>query len=217
MLRFAIAGLVGATVFVVRIVAAASRTAIPVSEESSPDRFPWHGRKSECDLFDFRGLDTLGEITVLGVASIGAVALARVGHRSPGSEPLGLSPACRRQCSGSCSLIFPCALIFHVVLMASLWLLFAVHNHRARVRRWPPRRSAFPLRFIAGGMTEVRRHARFRPWTVLGAGTSALGRDAFFPIFGGGAVLDVAYKTITLPLIGEMSMSSAVVFDIASI
>ena len=37
---------------------------------------------------------------------------------------------------------------------------------------------------------------------------------AAFPILGGGAVLDVASKTITLPMFGEVTMSSAVVFDI---
>ena len=37
-------------------------------------------------LVDFRALDTLGEITVLATASIGMVALARAGRRSPRSE-----------------------------------------------------------------------------------------------------------------------------------
>ncbi len=32
-------------------------------------------------LVDFRGFDTLGEITVLSVAAVGAVALARAGRR----------------------------------------------------------------------------------------------------------------------------------------
>jgi multicomponent K+:H+ antiporter subunit A len=37
-------------------------------------------------LVDFRGFDTLGEITVLTAASIGAVALARAGRRRPQPE-----------------------------------------------------------------------------------------------------------------------------------
>jgi multicomponent Na+:H+ antiporter subunit A len=63
-------------------------------------------------------------------------------------------------------------------------------------------------------MTEVRRHARFRPWTVLGAGLVLAASMAAFPILGGGAVLDVASKTLSLPVIGDVAMSSAVVFDI---
>nr|MBA2497781.1 hypothetical protein [Acidimicrobiia bacterium] len=40
-------------------------------------------------LVDFRGFDTLGEITVLAVAAIGAVALARAGRRprQPAATP----------------------------------------------------------------------------------------------------------------------------------
>ena len=48
------------------------------------DRVPdGHGRNVvNVILVDFRGFDTLGEITVLAVAAIGAVALARVGPAS---------------------------------------------------------------------------------------------------------------------------------------
>ena len=38
-------------------------------------------------LVDIRGLDTLGEITVLAAAAIGAVALARAGRRRAASPP----------------------------------------------------------------------------------------------------------------------------------
>jgi hypothetical protein len=37
-------------------------------------------------LVDFRGFDTLGEITVLASAAIGMVALARAGRGAPRSE-----------------------------------------------------------------------------------------------------------------------------------
>jgi multisubunit Na+/H+ antiporter MnhB subunit len=39
-------------------------------------------------LVDFRGLDTLGEITVLTAAAIGAVALARAGRRPRRGPPV---------------------------------------------------------------------------------------------------------------------------------
>ena len=47
-------------------------------------------------LVDFRALDTLGEITVLVVAGVGAVALARAGRRprrADGSPPVATEPA----------------------------------------------------------------------------------------------------------------------------
>ena len=53
-------------------------------ERSQPDG---HGNNVvNVILVDFRGLDTLGEITVLATASIGMVALARAGRRAPGAS-----------------------------------------------------------------------------------------------------------------------------------
>ena len=215
--RLVIAGLVGATVFVFAIVAAASRTAIPVSDEiierSVPDG---HGRNVvNVILVDFRGLDTLGEITVLAVASIGAVALARVGHRAA-DERLGTTAAAvREQVRRIVFVDVSVRVIFHVVLMASLWLLFAGHNQPGGgFVGGLLAGSAFTLRYIAGGMTELRRNARFRPWTVLGAGLALASAMAAMPILGGGAILDVAYKTLSLPVIGDVTVSSALAFDI---
>ncbi len=80
--RVAISVTVGVVVFVFALVAAASRTARPVSdamlEESLPEA---HGRNVvNVILVDIRGFDTLGELTVLVSAAIGAVALARAGR-----------------------------------------------------------------------------------------------------------------------------------------
>ena len=85
--RLAIAGAVGVTVFVFALVAAGHRLTPPVSDEMVARSVPdGHGRNVvNVILVDFRGFDTLGEITVLAVASIGAVALARVGRRA--AEP----------------------------------------------------------------------------------------------------------------------------------
>ena len=81
--RLAIAAAVGVTVFVFALVAAGYRLTPPVSDEMVARSVPdGHGRNVvNVILVDFRGFDTLGEITVLAVASIGAVALARVGRR----------------------------------------------------------------------------------------------------------------------------------------
>jgi multicomponent Na+:H+ antiporter subunit A len=83
LIRLVISGLVGLFVFVFAITMAASRTEAPISDElierSVPDGKG--GNVVNVIIVDFRGLDTLGEITVLVVAALGAVGLARVGHR----------------------------------------------------------------------------------------------------------------------------------------
>ena len=87
-MRIAAAAVVGVAVFIFAIVAGAWRTAAPVStqmiERSLPDG---HGRNVvNVILVDFRGLDTLGEISVLTAAAIGTVAIARSGRRRYGGR-----------------------------------------------------------------------------------------------------------------------------------
>ncbi|MGD9703822.1 MAG: hydrogen gas-evolving membrane-bound hydrogenase subunit E [Acidimicrobiia bacterium] len=81
--RMLISALVALAVFSFAVISRSAREAQPVSgemiERSLPDG---HGRNVvNVILVDIRGFDTLGEITVLASAAIGAVALARVGRR----------------------------------------------------------------------------------------------------------------------------------------
>jgi multicomponent Na+:H+ antiporter subunit A len=94
--RLAVSVAVGAAVFVFALSAADSRTAPPVSDEMVARAYPdGHGKNIvNVILVDFRGFDTLGEITVLGVAAVGAVALARatVAPRRRALPPAGADP-----------------------------------------------------------------------------------------------------------------------------
>jgi multicomponent Na+:H+ antiporter subunit A len=86
--RMAVSVAVAVTVFCFAIVARDARRSTPVStamvEASLPEG---HGRNVvDVILVDIRGLDTLGEITVLASAAIGAVALARVGRGRGGTR-----------------------------------------------------------------------------------------------------------------------------------
>jgi multicomponent Na+:H+ antiporter subunit A len=82
-LRLVVAGAVGAFVFAFALVASQHRTGPSVSDEMVARSVPDGGGKNVVNviLVDFRGFDTLGEITVLTVAAVGAVALARSGRR----------------------------------------------------------------------------------------------------------------------------------------
>jgi multicomponent Na+:H+ antiporter subunit A len=82
-IRIVVAVAVGVTVFAFDIVARQARTAEPVSSEMVDRALPDAEGRNVVNviLVDFRGFDTLGEITVLVAASIGAVALARAGRR----------------------------------------------------------------------------------------------------------------------------------------
>jgi multicomponent Na+:H+ antiporter subunit A len=104
--------------------------------------------------------------------------------------------------------------VFHVVVMTSLWLLFAGHNQPGGgFVGGLLAGAAITLRYIAGGITEVRARSRFRPWTVLGAGLLLATVTAAVPLVLGGHVLEVGYASVHVPVIGAVHLSSALAFD----
>lgn len=89
-LRIAVSGTVAGAVFVFALITGADRQDTPVAaglvERSLPEG---DGRNVvNVILVDFRGLDTLGEISVLVVAGLGIVALARIGRRQGADEAI---------------------------------------------------------------------------------------------------------------------------------
>src|SRR6185312_10290651 len=100
--------------------------------------------------------------------------------------------------------------VFHAVILMSLWLLFAGHNQPGGgFVGGLLAGSAIALRYIAGGIDEVRGRSRFRPWTVLGAGLLVATVAAVIPLLAGSAVLDAGFAALDLPLIGTVNVSSA--------
>jgi len=86
--RVAVSVAVGLMVFGFDIVARGSRTEEPVSTEIIDQALPEAKGRNVVNtiLVDFRGFDTMGELTVLAAAAIGCVALARAGRRGPRSR-----------------------------------------------------------------------------------------------------------------------------------
>jgi multicomponent Na+:H+ antiporter subunit A len=212
--RLLVAGAIGAAVFVFALVSAGYRPQPLVSEQMVARAVPdGHGRNVvNVILVDFRGFDTLGEITVLVVASIGAVALARVGRRrEDATPPTDPGPNVRRLVFVDVSV----RVVFHAVVLMSLWLLFAGHDQPGGgFVGGLLAGSAIALRYIAGGVDEVRRRSRFRPWTVLGAGLLLAATVAAVPIALGESVLKVEGATVELPVVGSVTVTSALVFDV---
>jgi multicomponent Na+:H+ antiporter subunit A len=88
--RILVSAAVGAFVFTFALVASGNRVPGPsVSDEMVARSVPDGGGKNVVNviLVDFRGFDTLGEITVLSVAAVGAVALARAGRSRRAARP----------------------------------------------------------------------------------------------------------------------------------
>jgi multicomponent Na+:H+ antiporter subunit A len=86
--RLAVSSAVGGFVVLMALAASGARTRSPVSEEMADLAYAEGDGRNVVNviLVDIRGLDTLGEVTVLVAAGIGIVALARAGER-PRSRP----------------------------------------------------------------------------------------------------------------------------------
>lgn len=210
--RVTIAALVGITVFVFALVAASGSLGSSVSDDIVARAVPdGHGHNIvNVILVDFRGLDTMGETTVLVAASIGAVALARAGRRP--RQAVSQTPE-----SVLSRIIFvdvSVRLVIHAVIMMSLWLLFAGHNQPGGgFVGGLLAGSAITIRYMAGGMNEVRGYNRFKPWTVLGTGLLVAAGTAIAPMALGKPVLFVSQFSPSLPLIGTVHLSTALAFD----
>ncbi len=90
-LRLAVSAIVGVGIFIFAIVASESRDDVPqpsMSEEMVDAALPEGKGHNVVNiiLVDFRGWDTMGEISVLVVAAVGAVSLARMGRRRSDTE-----------------------------------------------------------------------------------------------------------------------------------
>ncbi len=221
--RLAVAGLVGATVFFLALSTGAQDPPTPVSDEMVARAYPDGDGRNVVNviLVDFRGLDTLGEITVLAAAAIGTVALARAGRRPhrgdgtplPGTPDHAVPPAVRL--SRLVTLDVSVRVVFTAVMVGSLYLLFAGHNQPGGgFAGGIVAGAAIALRYVAGGIDEVRRLSRSQPWTVLGLGVLIAALVALVPLALGGSVLEAASATLDLPVIGDVKLTSALVFDV---
>ena len=159
-------------------------------------------------LVDFRGFDTLGEITVLAAAAIGAVALARAGRRRPAdrSGRAGRAGGPHGWWSSTCR----CGCIFPAVMVGSLYLLFAGHNQPGGgFVGGIVAGAAVALRYVAGGIDEVRRPVPGP--AVDGARRRAAARravTALVPLlFGERRAGGRRRSTLDLPVLGDVEAS----------
>jgi multisubunit Na+/H+ antiporter MnhB subunit len=163
-------------------------------------------------LVDFRGIDTMGEITVLAAAAIGSVALARAGRRP---RPARRATAVDQH--GVTRLVVvdvAVRLVFSAVMVGSIYLLFAGHNQPGGgFVGGIVAGAAVALRYVAGGIDDVRNLSRAHPWTVLGTGLVLSAVTVLTPVLLGSAPLESATFETDLPLLGHVKVTSALAFD----
>ncbi len=104
--------------------------------------------------------------------------------------------------------------VFYAVMVGSVFLLFSGHNQPGGgFVGGLVAGAAVAVRYVAGGIEEVRGLTRFKPWTVLGTGLLVAATTATIPLFLGQSVLDSAAATLDPPVLDEVHLSSALAFD----
>ncbi|MGS2614594.1 Na+/H+ antiporter subunit A [Micromonospora sp. LZ34] len=181
-------------------------------------------------LVDIRAWDTMGELSVLVVAATGVASLiferSRTGPRPRRPEPSGRPTrpdrpvwlrggASLQERRRSLVLEVVTRLIFHTVVIFSLFLLFSGHNAPGGGFAGGLVASlALVVRYLAGGRYELAEAAPVGAGTVLGAGLAVSVGSGVIALAAGGSVLQSARIDLSLPVIGEFYLVTSLFFDI---
>ncbi|MHB1288860.1 Na+/H+ antiporter subunit A [Georgenia sp.] len=105
-------------------------------------------------------------------------------------------------------------MIFHTMLVFSLFLLFSGHNSPGGgFSGGLVAGIALTVRYLAGGRYELGEAAPVHPGQVLGSGLTLAAGMAVLPLFFGGTVLQSTVFDATLPVFGDVHPTSSLVFD----
>jgi multisubunit Na+/H+ antiporter MnhB subunit len=106
-------------------------------------------------------------------------------------------------------------LIFPALIVGSIYLLLAGHNQPGGgFVGGIVAGAAVTLRYVAGGVAEVRSLTRARPWTVLGAGLLVAGTIALVPLAFGDAILRSYEIELDVAVLGHLKLTTSLVFDV---
>jgi multicomponent Na+:H+ antiporter subunit A len=234
--RGVLAVAVGGLMATVGAVAMAARTAEPVSTDYPEEAFDFGGGKNivNVTLVDIRAWDTLGEISLLVVAATGVASLVFLRGRTGGVDRLapGAAPhpdgaggrAPRRRWLAASGTLPPqrrsvvlevvTRLLFHTILVFSIYLLFSGHNEPGGgFAGGLVAGLALVLRYLAGGRYELGEAAPVAPGLVLGLGLLLAGGTGLGGLIAGGEVLQTAILEFTLPVLGDVKLVTSLFFD----
>ncbi|MFC4145391.1 Na+/H+ antiporter subunit A [Micromonospora mangrovi] len=180
-------------------------------------------------LVDIRAWDTMGEIAVLVVAATGVASLiferSRTGPRP--RRPRAVTPGADRRTvwlrGGATlherrrSIVFEVVtrLIFHTVLLFSIFLLFSGHNAPGGgFSGGLVAGLALAVRYLAGGRYELAEAAPVGAGTVLGTGLAVSVGTGVAGLLLTGSVLQSVKVNLWLPLVGHCYVVTSLFFDI---
>ena len=244
-LRVTVGIAVGTIMAIVAFVATGARTQLPISMEWPALAFDeGHGRNVvNVALVDLRGWDTMGELSVIiaaatGVASLvfisgrGVDNLPKVGRRDaqltgraalrsasdPSNDDRGswlLAGRTLADRNRSILLEVVVRLLFHAIIVLSLFLLFSGHNAPGGgFAGGIVAGMALVARFLAGGRHELGAAAPVDAGKLLGAGLVLAVGTALAPlVFGRDALASTLFEG-ELGIFGHVEFVTSTIFDI---
>ncbi|PXA78567.1 Na+/H+ antiporter subunit A [Auritidibacter ignavus] len=106
-------------------------------------------------------------------------------------------------------------LIFHVIILISIYLLLAGHNvPGGGFAGGLLAGLALTIRYLAAGRYELAQTVRIPAGVVLGSGLALAAISGIIPLFFGGEVFQQVDFEFTLPVFGYVHAASALIFDI---
>ncbi|WP_211348731.1 Na+/H+ antiporter subunit A [Nocardioides litoris] len=238
-LRMALAAVIGAATTGFLVVAGSSRSVESISARFAQAAYDFGYGKNVVNvtLVDIRAWDTFGEISVVVVAATGVASLIFLDTRSAGVRRLADAdprttemhtaererptrswlPAPATMSPDRRSIVFEVVtrLVFHSILVFSLYLLLAGHNlPGGGFAAGMVAGLALMVRYLAGGRYELAEALPVDAGVLIGAGLFVAAVSGLGPTAFGGEVLQTADVYVGIPLLGELHLVSSVGFDI---
>jgi multicomponent Na+:H+ antiporter subunit A len=161
-------------------------------------------------IVDFRGYDTMGEITVFAVAALAVFALVRLGKkRNPDSveAPLGPPPSPILQSIARLTL--------HLMLLFSIYLLLRGHNAPGGgFIAGMLTAVAIILQMVAFDLESFKQEIPWNPLLVVMAGLTVAALTGLGALLFGLPFLTSAFGHFHLPFLGEVELVTATLFDL---
>ncbi|WP_235737025.1 hydrogen gas-evolving membrane-bound hydrogenase subunit E [Nocardioides alcanivorans] len=237
-LRMALGLAVGLAVAGFMLMATADRSAEPLSALFPGPAVEFGGGHNiiSVTLVDIRAWDTMGEISVLVAAGTGVASLVFLDTRLSGIrrvhdipypeavKKIPTAPGRRVWLPGSRtltpdrrSIIFEVVtrMIFHTMMILSVYLLLAGHNHvGGGFAAGMVAGLALMVRYLVGGRYELDEAAPIDAGVLMGIGLFVATGTAIMPLAFGGTVLQSAELTFHLGPLGDPHLMTSMFFDI---
>jgi len=236
--RAALGAGVGVAVAGFLLVAANARSSTPVSEAFADAAYDFgYGRNVvNITLVDIRAWDTMGEIAVLVAAATGVASLIFLDSRTAGIRrvrdipyPEGVEklpsqqgrrvwlPGPRTLSPDRRSIVFEVVtrLIFHTIMVFSIYLLIAGHNlPGGGFAAGMVTGLALMVRYLAGGRYELDEAAPVDAGVLIGTGLFIAALASLGPFVIGGEAQRTYDFYLYPPLIGEIHVVTSIFFDV---